>query len=56
MSNLDRSMHISLWAHNSFIEGSHMTKNVASVTVYYQHVIILNESLWLDAPLLPQFA
>jgi hypothetical protein len=33
VSDLDRSMHISLWvkvAHNSFIEGSHMTKNMAS--------------------------
>ncbi len=35
MSNLDRSMHKSLWVkvtHNSFIEGSHMTKNMAAVT------------------------
>jgi hypothetical protein len=34
MSDLDKSMHISLWvkvAHTSFIEGSHMTKNTASV-------------------------
>jgi hypothetical protein len=34
VSNLDRSMHISLWvyaAHSLFIEGSHMTKNTASV-------------------------
>ncbi len=33
MSNLDRSMHRSLWvevAHSSFLEGSHMTKNTAS--------------------------
>jgi hypothetical protein len=33
VSNLDRSMHISLWvkvAHSSFIEGSHATKNTAS--------------------------
>ncbi len=33
MSDLDRSMHRSLWfqvAHSSFIEGSHMTKNMAS--------------------------
>jgi hypothetical protein len=33
MSNLDRSMHRSLWiwvTHSSFIEGSHMTKNTAS--------------------------
>ncbi len=31
VSDLDRSMHRSLWvlvAHNSFIEGSHTTKNV----------------------------
>jgi hypothetical protein len=34
MSNLDRSMNISLWlwvAHSSFTEGSHTTKNTASV-------------------------
>jgi hypothetical protein len=33
VSDLDRSMHISLWvkvAHSSFIEGSHTTKNTAS--------------------------
>ncbi len=33
VSDLDRSMHISLWvwvAHSLFIEGSHMTKNTAS--------------------------
>jgi hypothetical protein len=33
MSNLNRSMHRSLWvsvAHSSFIEGSHTTKNIAS--------------------------
>jgi hypothetical protein len=33
MSNLDRSMHRSLWVwvtHSSFIEGLHMTKNTAS--------------------------
>jgi hypothetical protein len=33
VSNLDRSMHRSLWvlvAHSLFIEGSHMTKNTAS--------------------------
>ncbi len=33
VSNLDRSMHISLWAyvaHSSFIEGLHTTKNIAS--------------------------
>ncbi len=33
VSNLDRSMHISLWvlvAHTSFIEGSITTKNTAS--------------------------
>jgi hypothetical protein len=33
VSDPDRSMHRSLWAlvaHNSFIEGSHMTKNTAS--------------------------
>ncbi len=34
VSDLDRSMHRSLWAlvaHSSFIEGSQMTKNTASV-------------------------
>jgi hypothetical protein len=34
VSDLDRSMHRSLWvyvAHSSLIEGSHMTKNTASV-------------------------
>jgi len=33
VSDLDRFMHRSLWvlvAHNSFIEGLHMTKNMAS--------------------------
>ena len=33
MSDLDRSLHVSLWvyvAHSSFIEGSHTTKNTAS--------------------------
>ncbi len=38
MSDLDRSMHISLWvqvAHSSFIEGSHMTKNTASAYVRF---------------------
>jgi hypothetical protein len=33
VSNLDRSMNISLWvsvAHSAFTEGSHMTKNMAS--------------------------
>ncbi len=33
LNDLDRSMHRSLWvwvAHNSFIEGSLMTKNAAS--------------------------
>ncbi len=37
VSNLDRSMYISLWvkaAHISFIEGSHATKNMAS-DLYY---------------------
>ncbi len=32
VSNLDKSMHISVWVqvtHSSFIEGSHMTKNMA---------------------------
>ncbi len=35
VSNLDRSMNRSLWAyiaHSSFIEGSHTTKNTASVS------------------------
>jgi hypothetical protein len=35
VSNLDRSMHRSLWVqgtHRSFIEGSHMTKNTPSAT------------------------
>ncbi len=35
VSDLDRSMHRSLWAlvtHSSFIEGSHTTKNTASGT------------------------
>jgi hypothetical protein len=33
MSDPDRSRHISLWflvAHSLFVEGSHMTKNMAS--------------------------
>ncbi len=37
MSDLDRSMHRSLWvwvAHSSFIEGSHTTKNTASVPTF----------------------
>ncbi len=37
MSDLDRSMHGSLWvlvAHTSFIEGSHTTKNTASVQLF----------------------
>ncbi len=36
MSDVDRSMHISLWAlvaHSSFIEGSHTTKNTASAHI-----------------------
>ncbi len=36
VSDLDRSVHRSYWvqvAHRSFIEGSHMTKNMASVFI-----------------------
>ena len=41
VSNLDRSMHRSLWvlvAHSSFIEGSRMTKNTASA-LFKQKVV-----------------
>jgi hypothetical protein len=40
VSNLDRSMHRSLWvyvAHSSFIEGLHTTKNAASGDAKIQH-------------------
>ncbi len=40
VSDLDRSMHRSLWdwvAQSSFIEGSHMTKNTASRPVEVAH-------------------
>jgi hypothetical protein len=50
VSNLDRSMHKSLWvldAHSSFIEGSHMTKNMASdcakfccLAIFYLNIFI----------------
>jgi hypothetical protein len=41
VSDLDRSMHMSLWvwvAHSSFIEGSHTTKNTANVKRFYETV------------------
>ncbi len=47
MSDLDRSMHISLLVyvtHSLFIEGLHMTKNAASgvyVTTFFLHLICL---------------
>ncbi len=44
MSNLDRSMHRSLWVkvtHSSFIEGSHMAKNMA----FGSAILTLNDGL-----------
>jgi hypothetical protein len=41
----DRSMHRALWvyvAHSSFIEGSHMTKNMASVQFYPRPILQLH--------------
>jgi len=41
VSNLDRSMHRSLWAkvaHSSSIEGSQMTKNTASGLKSHEHL------------------
>ncbi len=43
VSDLDRSMHRSLWvqvAHNSFIEGSHATKNTASENSGNKNVLL----------------
>ncbi len=51
VSNLDRSMHRSLWvwvAHGSFVEGSHTTKNMASGSVFDKSHIRWFDFNWLN--------
>jgi hypothetical protein len=50
VSDLDRFMNISLWvqvAHSSFIEGSHTTKNTASVHFMHEQTKKLHQTLHL---------
>ncbi len=51
VSDLDRSMHISLWfqvTHSSFIKGSHTTKNMFSGHIYegiFKFIFCLNQQV-----------